>query len=111
MVPLVLLLQTTAPAGSRNPMLDMGLMFGLMLLVMYFLMIRPQMKLKKQHQQMLNSLQKGDQVLTNSGIYGKIVGIKEKEQVIVLQIAKSVDIEIARSHIGRKIEKTEKTES
>ncbi|KAA0228363.1 preprotein translocase subunit YajC [candidate division KSB1 bacterium] len=111
MVPLVLLLQTTAPAGSRNPMLDMGLMFGLMLLVMYFLMIRPQMKLKKQHQQMLNSLQKGDQVLTNSGIYGKIVGIKEKEQVIVLQIAKNVDIEIARGHIGRKIEKTEKTES
>lgn len=111
MVPLFLLLQITAPAGSRSPMLDMGLMFGLMLLVMYFLMIRPQMKLKKQHQQMLNSLQKGDQVLTNSGIYGKIVGIKEKEQVIVLQIAKSVDIEIARSHIGRKIEKAEKTES
>lgn len=105
----ILLLQT--PAGSRNPMLDMGLMFGLMLLVMYFLMIRPQMKLKKQHQQMLNSLQKGDQVLTNSGIYGKIVGIKEKEQILVLQIAKNVDVEIARSHIGRKIEKSEKTES
>lgn len=110
MFPLFLLLQDPA-AGSRNPMLDMGLMFGLMLLVMYFLMIRPQMKLKKQHQQMLNSLQKGDQVLTNSGIYGKIVGIKEKEQILVLQIAKNVDVEIARSHIGRKIEKTEKTES
>lgn len=110
MFTLFLLLQT-APAGSRNPMLDMGLMFGLMLLVMYFLMIRPQMKLKKQHQQMLNSLQKGDQVLTNSGIYGKIVGIKEKEQILVLQIAKNVDVEIARSHIGRKIEKSEKTES
>lgn len=110
MFPLFLLLQT-GPAGGRNPMLDMGLMFGLMLLVMYFLMIRPQMKLKKQHQQMLNSLQKGDQVLTNSGIYGKIVGIKEKEQILVLQIAKNVDVEIARSHIGRKIEKTDKTES
>jgi preprotein translocase subunit YajC len=108
MVPLLFLLQNGA---ARNPMLDMGLMFGLMLLVMYFLMIRPQMKLKKEHQKMLESLQKGDQVITNGGIYGKIVGVKEKEQIIVLQIAKNVDIEIARSQVGRKIEKAEKTES
>ncbi len=93
--------------GVRNPIFDMGLMFVLFILVMYFLILRPQMKQQKEMRKMLASLQKGDEVIMSCGIYGRIVGVKEKEQTVLLQVADNVKLEVARSSIGRKIEKTE----
>lgn len=93
--------------GARNPIFDMGLMFVLFILVMYFLILRPQMKQQKEMRKMLASLQKGDEVIMSCGIYGKIVGVKEKEQTVLLQVADNVKLEVARSSIGRKMDKTE----
>ncbi len=68
--------------------------------VFYFLIIRPQQKTKKTHETMLKALDKNDEVITNSGIYGTIVGIKD--DTVLLRIAENVKIEIQKSAIGSK---------
>jgi preprotein translocase subunit YajC len=68
--------------------------------VFYFLIIRPQQKTKKAHGEMLKALDKNDEVITNSGIYGTIVGIKD--DTVLLRIAENVKIEIQKSAIASK---------
>ena len=70
--------------------------FILMFVIMYFLLIRPQYKKQKEQQSMIDALKKGDRGVTNGGMHGSIVGVKEKEGIIVLQVAKDVKIEISR---------------
>jgi preprotein translocase subunit YajC len=74
--------------------------FILIIFVIYFLMLRPQMKKQKQHQKMLTELKKGDKVVTNSGMLGTIVGINEKENVIVLKVGEETKIEFLKSSIA-----------
>jgi preprotein translocase subunit YajC len=70
--------------------------------VFYFLMIMPQQKKIKKHQNMLKNLSKGDEVVTEGGIYGTIVGIKDN--VVVLKIAEvkdeDVKIEVSRARVA-----------
>ncbi|MEW6129124.1 MAG: preprotein translocase subunit YajC [Acidobacteriota bacterium] len=94
---------------SLWPML---LIFG----IFYFLLIRPQQKRQRQMQadrdQMLSSLKAGDKVITSGGIYGTIVTVREKEDVILLRIAQSVSIEIQRGSIaGLQGSETKETET
>ena len=70
----------------------------LMFVVFYFLLIWPQQKKAKAHKQVLSSLQKGDTVVTSSGIYGTITGITDT--VVTLEIAEKVRIKMARSSIA-----------
>jgi preprotein translocase subunit YajC len=79
--------------------------FILIIVIFYFLMIRPQQKKQKEHQKMLGHLQKGDKVVTNGGMFGTIVGINEKDNIIVLKIGEDVKVEFLRSSIAGKIEK------
>ena len=69
-------------------------------LVFYFLIIRPQQKTRKDHGTLLKNLEKNDEVITSSGIYGTIVGIKD--DTILLRIADNVKIEIQKSAIANK---------
>lgn len=64
-----------APAGEPNPMITL-LMFGGLFIFMYFLIIRPQRKRQKDHQKLVESLNKGDEVVTTSGMLGKITKIE-----------------------------------
>jgi len=73
--------------------------FIAMFLVVYFLMIRPQQKKMKEQQAMLSSLQTGDEVITVSGIIGRITGLTEK--VVTLEISDGVKIKVLRSHVGQ----------
>lgn len=66
------------PLGSFMPLIMLGLMF----VVMYFLMIRPQKKKQKEEQKMRDSVRVGDEITTIGGICGRIVNIKEDEFVI-----------------------------
>ncbi len=68
-------------------------MFG----VMYFLMIRPQMKRSKEHKTMVDSLQKGDEVITAGGILGRIT--KVDDQYVTVSIASGVEIQAQRAAI------------
>ncbi len=70
----------------------------LMFVVFYFLLIWPQQKKAKAHKQVLSNLQKGDNVVTSSGIYGTITGLTDT--VVTLEIAEKVRIKVARSSVA-----------
>jgi len=93
-----LIAQAQAPEASPGagliPMVPLLLMF----VVIYFLMIRPQQKQAKQHRAYLDSLKAGDEVVTNAGIYGKIVSIADP--AVTLEIARDVKIRVLKSQIA-----------
>jgi len=70
----------------------------LILGVFYFLLIRPQQKKAKDHRELLQSLKKGDAVITQGGLYGKIAGMSD--QVVTLEIADKVRVRVARGQIA-----------
>jgi len=76
--------------GGIESLILIVLMFG----VLYFLMIRPQMKRTKEHKQMIEALQKGDEVVTAGGVLGRIS--KLNENYVTLEIAADVEIQVQR---------------
>jgi preprotein translocase subunit YajC len=87
----------TQPQGQEaNPLMSF-LPLLLIIVVFYFFMIRPQMKRQKEVRKFRESLAKGDKVVTTGGIYGKIVEVKET--VIILEIAKDVEIKVDKNGI------------
>jgi len=67
----------TAPAAAASPGFAQFLPLIIIFVIFYFLLIRPQMKRAKEHKGMVASLAKGDEVVTNGGILGKIVAVEE----------------------------------
>ena len=78
----------------------------LIFVIMYFLLIRPQQKKIKEHKNMVDNLRRGDQVLTQGGIIGKITKVKEGEEIEV-ELAKEVKVSVIRSTIVNVMSKTE----
>ena len=78
----------------------------LIFVIMYFLLIRPQQKKIKEHKNMVDNLRRGDQVLTQGGIIGKITKVKEGEEIEV-ELAKDVKVSVVRSTIVNVLSKTE----
>ncbi|MDE1169977.1 MAG: preprotein translocase subunit YajC [Verrucomicrobium sp.] len=70
---------------------------GLLILFMYFLFLRPQMKARKEQDKMISELKSGDEVITQSGIYGTIANVKEK--TFVVRIAENVKVEMLKSAV------------
>lgn len=80
------------------------LIFG----IMYFLLIRPQQKKLKEHTAMLAGLRRGDQIITQGGVVGKIVKVKEDDSnEVEVEIAKGVNVRVVKSTISTVINKTE----
>ena len=88
--------------GGGGSILGAMLPFVLMLLVIYFLLLRPQMKRQKEHRNMLSSLQKGDKVVTSSGIFGTITKISDDQNKITVRVAKDVELEFLKSSVTQK---------
>ena len=78
----------------------------LIFVIMYFLLIRPQQKKIKEHKNMVENLRRGDQVLTQGGIIGKITKVKDGEEIEV-EVAKDVKVSVIRSTIVNVLSKTE----
>lgn len=85
-------------AGGGSPM-SLIFMIIAIFAVMYFLMIRPQQRQKRQHQDMLSQLSKGDKIVTAGGIHGTVAGIRDN--TVIVKIADNVKIEINRSSISQ----------
>lgn len=85
------------PSGTGPSPFSMLLPILGMLLIFYFLMIRPQQKRHKEVQKMLAALKKGDRVLTASGLYGVVSGLRD--DVVVLKIAENVKVEMLKSAV------------
>jgi len=93
-------------AGGLASFIPIILIFG----IMYFLMIRPQQKKMKEHRAMVDALSRGDQVVTQGGLIGKITKVKEDNEVEV-EIAKDVKVRVVQSTIVNVLSKTEPRES
>jgi preprotein translocase subunit YajC len=83
-----------APAGGG---MESMLLIVVMFVVLYFLMIRPQMKRAKEHKSMIEALQKGDEVVTAGGVLGRINKINEN--YITLEVAPNVEIQMQRPSV------------
>jgi preprotein translocase subunit YajC len=78
----------------------------LIFLIMYFLLIRPQQKKMKEHKAMIEALRRGDQVLTQGGIIGKVTKVQE-DGVVEVEIADNVKVKVIRQTIVSVMNKTE----
>lgn len=90
-----------SPAGGGNGggiVSVLPLMIG-MFAIMYFLIIRPQQKQRKEREELLRAIKKGDRVVTTSGLYGTVVGLSE--HTVTLKVADQVKMEFERSAVGR----------
>ena len=75
---------------------------------MYFLLIRPQQKKVKEHQNMVASLRRGDQVVTQGGLIGKVTKVKEENEIEV-EVADGVKVRVLQNTIAQVLSKTEPT--
>ena len=75
----------------------------LMIVIFYFLLIRPSQKKEKDRKKMIESIQKGDKVLTVGGVYGVVVSVKPDEHIVVLKIGEGTKAEFAKSSIQAKV--------
>ena len=98
-----------AAGGAAGGALFQFLPLILIFAIMYFLLIRPQQKKLKQHQQMVAALRRGDQVVTQGGIIGKVSKVTEGQNEIELEIAQNVKVRVIRSTIATVLNKTEPT--
>ena len=91
-----------APAGGVGPGLDI-LIIVAFALVFYFIIWRPQSKRTKQHRELVSSLSKGDEVVTNGGLLGKIV--KVEEDYLLVEVADRVQLKLQRSAVSAALPK------
>jgi preprotein translocase subunit YajC len=82
------------PMGGLMEFLPIILMFG----VLYFLMIRPQMKKAKEHKALIAALAKGDEVITQGGVAGRIA--KVSDDFLTVEVAEKVEIQVQKSAIS-----------
>jgi preprotein translocase subunit YajC len=85
-----------APNTMAQLLVQLGYFIPI-LVIIYFLMIRPQRQRQKQLDQMISTLKKGDRVLTSGGIFGTVVGVDDRKAV--LKIADEVKVEFSKSSI------------
>lgn len=106
MIHTILMMSMGGTGGGEggNPLVAF-LPFILIIVVMYFLMIRPQAKKQKEHKAMIESLAKGDKIMTSGGIVGTIAGIRDKENILLVKVAEGVKIEISRNSVAQVINK------
>jgi preprotein translocase subunit YajC len=94
-----------AQGGDMSSALSSFALPVLMIVVFYFLLIRPQQKREKEKQKQLKAMEKGDRVLTAGGIYGTVVGVKPEENLAIIKIADDVKVEVLISTLNGVINK------
>jgi len=90
--------QGGAAAAQAPDLISQLMVFGGIFVIFYLLFIRPQNKKMKEHKQMVDALAKGDEVVTNGGVLGKVVGLHES--FVTLEVAKEVKLNVQRSAVG-----------
>jgi preprotein translocase subunit YajC len=93
------LILAQAPGGGASPLVNMGFI-ALLVAIMYFVMIRPQQKQAKTHRELLAGLKKGDEVVTQGGILGKIHVVSD--QTVTVEIANGVRVRVLKRSVYAK---------
>jgi preprotein translocase subunit YajC len=101
------------PAGTeqdpRAQMLNMVITFGIVGVMVYFLLFRPQQKQRKEQEELLKNVKTGDKILMNSGIFGIVTNVKEKS--LMVKIADNVKVEVLKSAISSVVQKSAEVEA
>lgn len=92
-------------AGAFTSLMPLILIFA----IMYFLLIRPQQKKLKEHKAMIGALRRGDQVVTQGGLIGKVSKVKDDSEIEV-ELAEGVKVRVVRATIAQVLSKTEPAE-
>jgi preprotein translocase subunit YajC len=91
-----------APAQQGPGIGTTMVMMGLIFVFFWLFLIRPQNKQMKEHQKLVESLQRGDSVITQSGIFGKIVGFDDANAAVLIEIAKDTQIKVLKAQVARR---------
>lgn len=95
-----------SPQGQEGPgLMSNLLLFGTIIAIFYFMIIRPQQKREKERKAMLSALKKGDKVVTSGGIHGSVSGLDDK--TVLVQIADNVKIKVDRGAITAVVKEAE----
>ena len=101
------------PAGQeqdpRAAMLQMVVTFGILGVMFYFLLIRPQQKQRKEQEALIKNVKTGDKILMSNGIYGIVSNVKDK--TLMVKIAENVKVEVLKSAVGSVVQKSAETEA
>ena len=84
--------------GEGPGLMSNIILFGSIILIFYFMIIRPQQKRAKERQKLIESMKKGDKVITSGGMYGTVAGLDEKTVLVV--IADKIKVKLDRSAIA-----------
>ena len=88
----------TGGAGGGMAAFQQIIPLVFMFAIFYFLLIRPQQKKAKEHKALLESMKKGDNVITAGGVHGKITAVEN--ELVTLEVANNVNIKITKSYIA-----------
>lgn len=94
----------TAPVAEVSPMAGFFVQLVLVFAIFYFLLIRPQQKKMKEHENMLNAIKPKDEIITGGGVYAKVV--KAEPEILTVEVAKGVEIRISRSSVREVVSET-----
>ncbi|MBN1278352.1 MAG: preprotein translocase subunit YajC [Chlorobium sp.] len=95
------LLLFAPPAGGQNPNPFIQLVpLVLIFVVFYFFMIRPQQKKQKEREKVLDSLKRGDRVVTIGGIHGTVAGIDTEKKTVLVQVGDNVKLKFDRTAVA-----------
>ncbi|MEW5797050.1 MAG: preprotein translocase subunit YajC [Candidatus Zixiibacteriota bacterium] len=99
------MLLMTGPSGGGGGTVAMLVWIGLLFVMMYFLLIRPQRKRQREHEKLISELKKGDKVVTTGGLFGTIFAIDDEKGRIILRINEETKLEFLKTAIAGKVEK------
>ncbi|MCM1107464.1 MAG: preprotein translocase subunit YajC [Clostridium sp.] len=102
MTVMTIALQAAANGGGMSMIVMMVAIFA----IMWFFMIRPQQKKQKEIQKFRNSLAVGTEVITSGGVYGKVKSIDEVNNVVMLEVAKGVEVRVDKSCVYASLQDT-----
>ena len=97
--PKAVLAMFSPPGGEGGNIFEMMFPFLMIFVIIYFLMLRPQLKKQKEEKAMRENLKKGDMVIAAGGIAGTISGFDDKVGLVTLQIGGDIRIEVTRASV------------
>jgi len=83
----------------------------LIFVVFYFLLIRPQEKKRREQEKLILGVKKGEEILTNSGLFGTVTKINDSDNTIMVQIAKDIEVKVLKNSIADIVSRNAKTPS
>jgi preprotein translocase subunit YajC len=96
-------LAASSSTSSTNPLSPL-LLVGLLGVVFYFLLIRPQRRQQAQQRDLANNIDPGDEIVTHGGIYGTVTEVDDDEGTILLEVAPGIELRMLKGAVARRIE-------